>query len=74
MDRLNDGEVEALECLLTVVEGTPIHIEQDVQKEKLTISSPECGSVKINCAINSVSATITQVFKSIINNGTIFEE
>jgi hypothetical protein len=72
MDLLSDKQIESMECLLESIEDTKIEIHQYKDEERLEIVSEDCGTVNINCARNSVSATVRQIFDTINKNGTIF--
>lgn len=73
MDVLKDGTLRALEVVINDAEDlSDVHITQDIGSEVLVIESENCGfKTTMNCAMNSVGATIRQVCKH-INNRTLF--
>lgn len=66
MDRVPDM---ALQTLAVIVEASEevrgVTIEQNTDKETLTITAPNFGVTTMNCSMNSVGATIRQVCKHI---------
>ena len=67
MDGLSIKTINALEHVICVAEDlSDVHITQDIEKEILVIESENCGfKTTMNCAMNSVGATIRQVCKHI---------
>lgn len=73
MDRLKDTIIHALEQVICDAEDLlNVKITQDTEKEILVIEDQNLERTTImNCAMNSVGATIRQVCKH-INNRTLF--
>ena len=63
MDALNHQTLQALEHIICVAEDLPnVAIKQDTEKECLIITDYTCDrETTINCACNSVGATIRQI-------------
>lgn len=69
-------KTETLHALVQVIQDAEdlndVRITQDLEKEILVIESENCGfKTTMNCAMNSVGATIRQVCKH-INKRTLF--
>lgn len=61
MDALNKGVISALERVINEAEDCLCKIEQDVDKETLTIINNYNQKTVMNCRMNSIGATIRQV-------------
>lgn len=64
MDALNKETISALEHIISVAEDfhLNVNITQDIEKEELIIEDQNCErTTTMNCAMNSVGATIRQV-------------
>ena len=72
MDKLKDSTLHALETVINEAEGlSNTQISQSTIDEKLLITNEFGQRTVMNCALNSVGATIRQVCKH-INNKTLF--
>ena len=72
MDRLKDSTLRALETVINDAEDlSNTQISQSTIDEALLITNELGQRTIMNCALNSVSATIRQVCKH-INNKTLF--
>jgi len=71
MDALNNHVTAALETVVSYAEDVTCQIGQDTEKEILIITNDIGQKTVMNCALNSVGATIRQVCKH-INNRTLF--
>jgi hypothetical protein len=73
MDALKDSTLRALEVVINDAEDlSDVHITQDIGSEVLVIEAGTCGfKTTMNCAMNSVGATIRQVCMH-INKRTLF--
>ena len=72
MDRLKDSTLRALETVINDAEDlSNTQISQSTIDETLLITNELGQRTVMNCALNSVSATICQVCKH-INNKTLF--
>lgn len=64
MDRLPENVIQALEQVYMAAEKTPVGITQDVDNEILVIKTMYHAH-RMNCAMNSVSATVRQFCKEL---------
>lgn len=72
MDRLKDSTLRALEVVINDAEDlSNTQISQSTIDETLLITNELGQRTVMNCALNSVSATICQVCRH-INNKTLF--
>lgn len=71
MDALKQETIKALEHVINCAEDVNCHIEQDIDKEILTITNEFGQKTTMNCLMNSVGVTIRQICKH-INNKTLF--
>ena len=72
MDRLKDSTLRALETVINDAEGlSNTQISQSTIDEVLLITNEFGQRTVMNCALNSVGATIHQICKH-INNKTLF--
>lgn len=60
MDRLPDKVMTAMEVLASADQDTVVRVQQDVGDEKLYFETDIGLSCRMNCAMNSVRATIHQ--------------
>jgi len=67
MDALNKETISALEHIICVSEDLlNVSITQNIEKEELIIEDQNCERTTImNCAVNSVGATVRQVCRHI---------
>lgn len=67
MDALNKETISVLEHIICVSEDLHnVRITQDIEKEELIIEDLNCKRTTImNCAMNSVDATVHQVCKHV---------
>ena len=61
MDAVKHNVLTALECVINEAEDCLCRITQDVVKETLTIENNLGQKTVMNCRMNSVSVTISQV-------------
>ena len=71
MDALSKNTITAIETVINCAEGVICHVEQDINKEILTITNDFGQKTHMNCSTNSVGATLRQICKH-INNKTLF--
>ena len=72
MDALKDSTLRALEVVINDAEDlSDVRITQDIGSEVLLITNELGQRTVMNCAMNSVGATIRQVCKH-INKRTLF--
>lgn len=70
MDALNKNTITAIEMVINCAEGVICHVEQDINKEILTITNDFGQKACMNCSTNSAGATLRQICKH-INNKTL---
>ena len=71
MDALSKNTITAIETVINCAVGVICHVEQDINKEILTITNDFGQKTRMNCCTNSVGATLRQICKH-INNKTLF--
>lgn len=64
MDKVPENVIQAMEQVYMAAEKTPVGITQDTDKEILVIKTKYTAH-RMNCAMNSVSATVKQFCKEL---------
>ena len=60
MDRIPKNVMDAMSVLASADQDTVVHVQQDVGDEKLYFETDIGLNCRMNCAMNSVQATIHQ--------------